>query len=89
MPRPYSFVRLERYTHDTFGLDRQRAAVLGAALRVIAVDPRGALGVFHVWIEDTGEWDEWLLDLAGWGLLGFQLEERERVIALRWVDWWQ
>jgi len=64
VPRPYSFVRLDRYVQDTFGLDRERAAVLAADLRVIAVDPRGALGVFHVWTED-GDWDEWLLDLAG------------------------
>lgn len=88
MPRPYSFVRLERYVQDTFGLDRERAAVLAAALRVITVDPRGALGVFHVWTEASG-WDEWLLDLAGWGVLAYQIEDdRERLLVLRWVDWW-
>lgn len=87
MPRPYSFVRLERYFQDTFALDRERAAVLAAALRVIAVDPRGALGVFHTWTEDAGDWDEWLLDLAGWGVLAYQVEDREQVVALRWVDW--
>jgi hypothetical protein len=48
VPRPYSFVRLERYLQDTFALDRERAAVLAAALRVIAIDPRGALGCPHV-----------------------------------------
>jgi hypothetical protein len=69
-------------------LDRERATVLGAALRVIAIDPRGALGVFHVWTE-AGEWDEWLLDLAGWGVLAYQIEDdRERLLVLRWVDWW-
>ena len=31
MPRPYSFVRLDRYLQDTFGLDREHAAVLAAA----------------------------------------------------------
>jgi hypothetical protein len=65
VPRPYNFLRLEQYLQDTFALDRERAAVLAAALRVIVIDPRGALGVFHVWTE-PGDWDEWLLDLAGW-----------------------
>jgi hypothetical protein len=46
------------------------------------------LGVFHIWTE-TGDWDEWLLDLAGWGVLAYQIEEnRERLIVLRWIDWW-
>jgi hypothetical protein len=39
VPRPYSFVRLERYVQDTVGLDCERAAVLAVALRVIAIDP--------------------------------------------------
>jgi hypothetical protein len=86
VPRPYNFVRLEQYLQDTFALDRERAAVLAAALRVIVIDPRGALGVFHVWTE-PGDWDEWLLDLAGWGVLAYQIEHRERVVALRWIDW--
>ena len=88
VPRPYNFVRLERYLQDTFALDRERAAVLAAALRVIAIDPRGAPGVFHVWTE-AGDWDEWLLDLAGWGVLAYQIEDGpERQLVLRWVDWW-
>ena len=50
--------------------------MLAPALRVIAVDPRGALGVFHVWTEG-GDWDEWLLDLAGWGVLAYQWSRRK------------
>lgn len=42
-----------------------------AALRVIAIDPRGALGVFH----------------AGWDVLAYQIEDGpERQLVLRWVD---
>ena len=57
VPRPYNFVRLEQYFQDSFALDSERAAVLAAALGVIVIDPRGALGVFHVWTE-AGGWDE-------------------------------
>jgi len=39
VPRPYSFVRLERNVQDTVGMDRERAAVPTVALRVIAIDP--------------------------------------------------
>jgi hypothetical protein len=85
-PQRYSFVRLEQFTHDTYILDAQRRAVLAAALRCLAVDPRGALGVFRVWVEDVG-WNEWLVDLAGWAVLAYQIEESERLVVLRWVDW--
>jgi hypothetical protein len=30
-----------------------------------------------------------LLDLAGWGVLAYQIEDGpERQLVLRWVDWW-
>ena len=79
---------LERHRAGEPGIVVDLATVLAAAVRVIAIDPRGALGVFHVWTE-AGDWDEWLLDLAGWGVLAYQIEDdRERQLVLRWVDWW-
>jgi hypothetical protein len=84
----YGFHRLPQFYQDTYALDPERAAVLAAALEVLAVNPRNALGAFRTWVEDVG-WDEWLVDLAGWGVLGYQIEETqtERLVVLRWVDW--
>jgi hypothetical protein len=85
VPPPPRFFRLKQYTQDIYGIDRGPAAILGAALRLLAVDPQGAFGVFDTWVEDVGGWEERRLDLHGWGTLGYQLDKRE--IVLRFVDW--
>jgi hypothetical protein len=79
------FFRLKQYQQDIDGIDRGRAVILGAALRLLAVDPREAFGVFDTWVKKVGGPEEWWLDLHGWGTLGYQLDERE--IVLRFVDW--
>jgi hypothetical protein len=85
----WQFVRLERYQADTKYLDPERAAVLGAVLKLLAVAPTTALGMVAVWQAEPDEtgWGEWLVDLGGWGVLGYQLEPLERLVVLRWVDW--
>jgi hypothetical protein len=85
VPPPHRFFRLKQYQQDIDGIDRGRAAILGAALRLLAVDPREAFGVFDTWVEKVGGPEEWRLDLHGWGTLGYLLDERE--IVLRFVDW--
>jgi hypothetical protein len=82
----YGFVRLQQYEQDTKYLDAERAAILGAALKLLAVAPTTALGVVAVWQEEN-TWGEYLVDLFGWGTLGIQVEDLERLVVLRWVDW--
>jgi hypothetical protein len=84
--RRYGFVRLAQYQQDTKYLDAERAAVLGAALKLLAVAPTIGLGIVAVWQEEH-TWGEYLVDLWGWGTLGLQVEDLERLVVLRWVDW--
>jgi hypothetical protein len=55
-----------------YALDPERTAVLPAALKDLAVDPRSALNAFRTCTEDAGDWDEWLLGPGRLSVLAYQ-----------------
>jgi hypothetical protein len=40
-----------------------------------------------VWQEQDDKGWEHLVDLFGWGTLGIEVDQLERLVVLRWVDW--
>jgi hypothetical protein len=88
VPRPYSLVTLTQYRHDTLVLDAARRALLRAAVTVLKVSPKDALGVFPVYIDRSSGWTQYMLTFPmERGQLLYEVDESERVIVLRSVLW--